>query len=222
MNPSVLRILVPVLLAAKRTEEIAREVSLEQARLAPIPALQHCLREQSKQEAMHASSFEAALLLMPAAPAPSKMLKALDDLGARLRSDTAAGNLPASMIGLQYVLEGLGSVALSPPQGEFAETGDAFVPIRDLVLHQEIAHRRLGEVWVPRLCRHLDTKDLAALAVAGRDYAALGAAVVEAGLPLLEELETDREHYLRRARGFIESLYHDPLVLPPINEEHLA
>lgn len=214
MNRHVLKALVPVLGAARLTEEIARDVSLGQAGLALVPGLQHALREQSKQESMHAKAFEGALELLGANAPPEKMANALDAFGRRLKRDLAAGRLACSMFGLQYVLEGLGGVALSPPAGHFAQIGDTFVPLRDLVLHQEIAHRRLGEVWVPRLAAHLDEKGRADLVVASREYGDLAAAVVEAGLPLLEDLDTDRNHYVAASASFLEALDLERLLSP--------
>lgn len=206
MTCQIMRALVPLLASARRTEEIARDVAVEQASRAPTPALQRSLRRQSKQEAMHARTFDAALDLLGSGNPPERMLKALNEFSARLLSDVSAGRLAASMFGLQYVLEGLGGVALSPPAGNLAQIGDKFVPLRELVLHQEIAHRRLGEFWVPRLAALLGEDERAELAAASRAYVDLAAAVVEAGLPMLEELETDRNHYGRAAGNFLESL----------------
>jgi len=206
MTRQIMRSLVPILASARRTEEIARDVAAEQASRAPAPALQRSFREQSKHEAMHARAFDAALDLLGSGNPPERMLKALNEFSARLLSDVSAGRLAASMFGLQYVLEGLGAVALSPPESNFARIGDRFVPLRELILHQEVAHRRLGEVWVPRLAALLGEEERAEFAVASRVYVDLAAAVVEAGLPMLEELETDRNHYLRAAGNFLESL----------------
>lgn len=214
MNRNVLRALAPILVAARRTEQIARDVSLGQAKLAPLSSLQHALREQSKQEATHARAFEAALELLGEGRPPERMLVALDAFGRRLDTDLAAGRLASSMFGLQYVLEGLGGVALSPPAGHFAQIGDKFVPLRDLVLHQEIAHRRLGEVWVPRLASQLAEEDRSELSTASREYGDLATAVVEAGLPLLEDLEADRNHYVAAASSFLESLDLERLLSP--------
>lgn len=218
MRPRVLKCLRPILVAARRTEQIAREVAGAQASLAPLAGLQHSLREQSKQEAVHADAFDRALRVLGEGSHPLPMLKALDELDACLRSDLESGNLPASMVGLQYVLEGLGSVALAPAPGELAEVGDQYVPIRELVLHQEVAHRRLGEVWIPRLAERLDDRGRERLIRAGREYAGLAEAIVNAGLPLLEQLGVDREHYSKASRAFIESLWRDPLTAPPILE----
>ncbi|MBA3624281.1 MAG: hypothetical protein H0W48_07470, partial [Methylibium sp.] len=52
-----LRRLSPLLAAARRAEEISREVALRQSALAPLPALQRALRHQSRQEAVHAAVF---------------------------------------------------------------------------------------------------------------------------------------------------------------------
>lgn len=218
MTEQVLKALSPIMMAARRTEQIARDVSKRQAEIAPTAGLRQALRQQSRQEAAHAAGFDAALQYLGESSASGRMLDALEDLGARLHADLDGGDLPSSMIGLQYVLEGLGSIALEPPPGEFARLGDQFVPLRKLVLHQEMAHRRLGEVWVPRFAAALTTAERGRLVAAGRDYAALAHAVVEAGLPLLEGLETDRDHFLRASRSFVTSLYESPLVAPPIEE----
>lgn len=218
MTERVLKALAPIMMAARRTEQIARDVSKRQAELAPNPGLQRALWQQSRQEAAHAAGFDAALQYLGACAPPVRMLTALEELGARLHSDLDAGQLPSSMIGLQYVLEGLGSIALEPPPGDLARVGDKFVPLRNLVLHQEMAHRRLGEVWVPRFAARSSPSERACLVTAGRDYAALASSIVEAGLPLLEDLETDRDHYLRVSRSFVTGLYDHPLVAPPIEE----
>jgi len=218
MTARVLKALSPIMMAARRTEQIARDVSKRQAELATTAGLRQALRQQSCQEAAHAAGFDAALQYLGESSAPLCMLDALEDLAARLHADLDRGDLPSSMIGLQYVLEGLGSIALEPPPGDLARLGDKFVPLRKLVLHQEMGHRRLGEVWVPRFAAALSTYERSRLSAAGRDYAALANAVVEAGLPLLEGLDTDRDHYLRASRAFVTSLYDHPLVSPPVEE----
>lgn len=214
----VMRALGPIMIAAMRTEQIAREASQKQSELTSNASLRRALQQQSKQEAMHAAGFEAALAYLGPAPAPEAMLAALEQLNMRLLSDLAAGDLGSSMIGLQYVLEGLGSVALEPPPGDLARIGDKFVPLRDLVLHQEQAHRRLGEVWVPRLLDQATQRQRERMECAGRDYAAIANDIVEAGLPLLADLTADHSHYERASRAFVNSLYERPLVAPPLEE----
>lgn len=215
---SVMRALGPIMIAARRTEEIARDVARRQSDLAPTPALRHALLQQSRQESAHAAGFAAASAYLGPATAPHRMLQALEQLGARLHADIDAGDLGSSMIGLQYVLEGLGSIALEPPPGELARIGDKFVPLREMVLHQEQGHRRLGEVWVPRIAATVTERQRSRMEAAGRDYAAIAHSVVEAGLPLLADLNTDYAHYERMSRAFVTSLHEQPLVAPPVEE----
>lgn len=214
----VIRALGPIMIAARRTEQIAMEASRRQSELAPTAALRHALLQQSRQESAHAAGFAAASAYLGPATAPHRMLQALEHLGARLRADLDAGDLGSSMIGLQFVLEGLGSIALEPPPGELAQIGDKFVPLREMVLHQEQGHRRLGEVWVPRIAGAATEGQRRRMEAAGRDYAAIAHDVVEAGLPLLADLNTDYAHYERASRAFVTSLLEHPLVAPPVEE----
>lgn len=207
VTQKVMRCLVPILKAASFTETIARDVSRRQSELSTNPQLQRALRQQSRQEAAHAAGFDAALIYMGVrAPADTPLIGAVEEFGRRLSSDLEAGHLAASMFGLQCVLEGLGSVALEPTPGELTKAGDRLVPLRDIVLHQEIAHRRLGEVWVPRLYQAASPEGRGIIDAARRDYVALAQGIVEAGLPILEELVTDREHFQRSAHKYIETL----------------
>lgn len=43
------------------------------------------------------------------------------------------------------------TASLEPPPRGTRHLGERFVPLRGLLVQQELAHRRLGEVWVPRL-----------------------------------------------------------------------
>ncbi len=214
----VIRALGPIMIAARRTEEIARDASRRQSDIAPTTGLRHALLQQSRQESTHAAGFAAASSYLGPATAPHRMLQALEELGARLDADLDAGDLGSSMIGLQYVLEGLGSIALEPPPGDLAKIGDKFVPLRKMVLHQEQGHRRLGEVWVPRIAAMATEQQRARMEAAGRDYATIAHSVVEAGLPLLADLNTDYAHYERASRSFIANLFEHPLVAPPVEE----
>ncbi|TFZ01045.1 hypothetical protein EZ242_06520 [Ramlibacter rhizophilus] len=110
--------------------------------------------------------------------------------------DVQAGRLAASLLGLQCVLEGLACAALAPPPGELARMADAWVPLRPLVLHQEMAHRKLGTTWVARLA----PADGAELRSARADYVALGGELLEAGLSSLDCLAADADHYRAAVR----------------------
>ena len=168
------RQLVPLLAAAQEAERIARDIAAAQAAISPVPALQRALRQQSRQEAVHAAVFASALACLPGrAVCPPRLAVALGGFRHRLEVDVAAGRLAASMFGLQHVLEALGHVALQPPGGQLARLGDRFIPLRGVLADQELGHRRLGEVWVPRLAQPFGALQRRALREAGGVYLAL-------------------------------------------------
>lgn len=184
------RQLAPLLAAVTIAEEISRDVSRRQAAIAPAP-LRRTLSLQSRQEALHAATFKAALQCLPGSGrCPDRLLQALRAFEARLQSDVEDGELAASMLGLHCVLEGLGCIALEPPPGELARLADSAVPMRSFIRHQEEGHRRLGEVWVPRLAA-----GTAGLRLACEDYVALAQAVLTAGLETLDCLAQDAGYY---------------------------
>jgi predicted metal-dependent hydrolase len=80
-------------------------------------------------------------------------------------------------------------------------------PWRSFILHQEQAHQRLGEIWAPRLL-----PDAQALARSARDYCALSAALLEAGLTEFECLHDEAGHYRshveRHLRAAVRKLEH--------------
>ena len=102
-----------------RAEEISRDVARRQALLAPDAAMRRFLALQSRQEALHAGAFRAALHLTSRRNrCPDALASALDRFAARLHADLDAGLLEGSLIGLQGVLEGIGAVALGAPRTE--------------------------------------------------------------------------------------------------------
>lgn len=180
----------PLVAAIVQAEEISCEVSARQARIAPA-ALAHVLRTQSRQEAIHAAGFRAALEWLPGvAVPPAALSSALRAFRERLLGDVQAGALGASLLGLQCVFERLACVALEPPPGELARLADRAVPLRVLVLHQEIAHRQLGDIWVGRL-----PDPAQGLGHHCEEYLGLAHAVLEAGLGSLDCLQQDGGHY---------------------------
>ena len=193
---TALRRLAPLLWALKLGEDLSRDVALRQAALAPTPQLARALGLQSRQEAVHSMLFGAALRCLPRrSSCPPRLQAALAGFAARLNDDAAAGRLVATLVGLQCVLEGLATAVLQPVEGELSSLGARLVPLRPLILHQEEAHHRLGEVWVPRLAAQGAAGSAPALAAAGRDYAALGEAVAEAGLAAFDATDVEQAHY---------------------------
>ncbi len=189
--------LAPLLVAVTAFEEMSRDVTRRQSALAPSPGLAHALLRQCRQEAMHAAVFRAALRLtgMRAAAAPPRLAEALARCRARLEDDLDRGDLACSMLGLHCVFEGLGGVALQPPAGDLGRLGDHLVPLRTLILKQELAHQHLGELWVKRLAG-----DRRALHAACNAYVEIAESVVDAGLAAFGDYAMDRALYLAGSR----------------------
>jgi len=192
--------LSPLLSAVTLAEEISRDVSARQALLAPWP-LSRALRRQSWQETSHAAVFRTALQYLPGkSSCPEPLQKALRTYAAQLHADLDRNALAASMVGLHCVLEGLGAVALQPPPGELARLADRVVPVRSFILHQELGHQRLGEVWVSRL-----VAEPARLGSALGIYIELAEAVLQAGLITLNCLAVDGDYYREAVRAHLRS-----------------
>lgn len=192
--------LAPLLAAVTLAEQISRDISARQALLAPLP-LGRALARQSWQETTHAAIFRTALQCLPGrAACPPALEHALRRYAAQLHDDLDRGDLAASMIGLHCVLEGLGAVALRPPPGALAKLADRIVPVRSFILHQELGHQRLGQIWVERL-----GADPASLRTALRTYVELAETSLQAGLNTLDCLAADRAYYEDAVRAHLKS-----------------
>lgn len=192
--------LAPLLVAVTTFEEMSRDITRRQSALAAAPGLARTLLRQSRQEAMHAAVFHGALRLTGMrADCPPRLADALTHCRSRLEDDLDRGDLASSMLGLHCVLEGLGGVALQPPAGDLGRLGDRLVPLRALVLKQELAHQHLGTLWVGRL-----GGDRRALQAACRSYVGLAEEVVDAGLAAFGGYAMDRALYLAGSRDHLD------------------
>lgn len=186
-----------------RAEEISRDVSRRQALIAPNTAMRSFLASQSRQEALHAAAFRAALRLASRRHSyPDPLARALDRFAARLHADLDAGWLEGSLIGLQGVLEGIGAVALGAPRTELASIGARFVPLRHVLLAQEESHHRHGLRWLARLSADR-ARDQGALRRSQREYADLGEEVVVASVEIFEGFDVEQRVYLDAGRAAI-------------------
>ena len=189
-----------LLAAVTLAEEISRDVSARQSLIAPRP-LGAALKRQSWQEHSHVAIFRAARQCLPRkASCPPPLQRALQGYSARLHADIDRNDLAGSIVGLQCVLEGLGAVALQPPPGALAAFAERCLPVRSFILHQELGHQRLGEVWLPRL-----DATPARLLSAARAYTELAQAVLQAGLATLDCLAADAGHYEQAVRAHLKS-----------------
>lgn len=162
----------------QHAERIACAVAMRQARLCRAPRARRFFALQASQEALHATVFHVATTLL--APRRHSLLTpafaVLDDYRRRLESDLAAGDLDASVVGLQVVLEGLGDVVLKRLNPELNRHGARFAPWRQLILAQEDSHHAFGCKWVSRC----PDAALPALAASARDYLDLGSRMLAA------------------------------------------
>lgn len=191
MNVTLVQRLAPLLCVVQRCEELARDVSMQQAAVAPMPRLARALRHQSRQEAFHSNLFQAALQCIPGRHrCPARLGNVIAGYQSRLQADLRAGDLLGSMFGLQCAFEGLAAVALQPPPGPIAAVCDRLIPLRALILRQEEAHHRIGHWWTARLAADGSPR------ASGLDgYVDLAREVAEAGLQELHALELDPAHY---------------------------
>ncbi|MEP7058195.1 MAG: hypothetical protein ABI809_10540 [Caldimonas sp.] len=185
------RRLAPLLVAVVAFEEMSRDVTRLQSAIAPTPGLARALLRQSRQEAMHAAVFRGALRLTGIrADCPPRLATGLAQVRLRLQDDLRRGDLGSSMLGLHCVMEGLGSTALQPPAGDLGRLGDRLVPLRALILEQELAHQQLGERWIERMAG-----ERSELRVACQVYVELAEAIVDAGLDAFGGYSADEAAY---------------------------
>ncbi len=188
-----------------RAEAISRDVSRRQAELAPDSAMRRFLMLQSRQEALHAAMFGAALRFASRRDrCPDRLADALARFASRLNADLDAGWLAGSLIGLQGVLEAIGVVALSAPSTELATFAAQFVPLRHALLAQEQAHHRVGRYWLARLVAGDDGSD-DALRRSRLEYAGLGEAVLVASVEIFDGFDVEQRIYLDAGRAAIRS-----------------
>lgn len=202
VTASIVQRVAPLLCAVQLGEALARDIARAQAAIAPTPRLARALGHQSLQEALHSKLFRAALQCIPGQHScPPRIARSLAAYRSRLEADIRAGNLLGSMIGLQFVFEGLGPLALQPPAGPLAAVCDRLVPLRWLILRQEEAHHRMGLHWTARLASSPD-------ATAGHLQGYLDEAqeVADAGLESVDTQQLDSDHYRRAVQAHFSAL----------------
>ena len=173
-------------------EILAAEVSLRQSRMAPAPWMTRALRVQAAQERGHAAIAGVALQLVgEPAPAPDTTRA----LRRRLACDLDAGDLAASMVGLQGVVEHLGEALLDALGACHHPAGAVLHALRRKVLMQERGHVQLGARCLHTLA--LDSNARTPRAAAFDDYRALGVAAAGDVASLLDDGRLDAQAFWR-------------------------
>lgn len=131
-------------------ERIAERVARRQAALAPDVRAARFLANQARQEAMHAAVFTAAAaaLGVPAGAIDDAPYAAYE---AALHGALDGGDLVASVVGTQVVLEALGDALLERLDRGLAAHGAGFVRLRRRIRAQEAAHHAFGRALVGTL-----------------------------------------------------------------------
>lgn len=176
MNTGRTQRLACLLAVLRAGESLAAVTAAQQARLAPLPWMRRALAIQAAQERQHAALADAAIRVVgvPAAvPDVTGMLRA------RLQHDLAAGDLAASFIGLQGVIEHLGEALLEFLAAHAHPAGALLHPLRRHVLAQERGHVRLGACCRAVIAPPLDAQACASYHALGLDMANQVAALLD-------------------------------------------
>ena len=122
-------------------EELAAHVALRQSQIASAPWMSRALCMQAAQERGHAAIVNAALRLVAARQRTPDVTLALRR---RIDRDLDAGNLAASILGLQGVIEHMGEALLELLGRHQHPAGVLLHALRKKVLAQEHGHVLLG------------------------------------------------------------------------------
>jgi hypothetical protein len=185
--------LFQVLIAGER---LAQECAHRQAVMAPDRKMRHFLATQAKQEGFHAQVFQraASALAARAKTFDSPALSAIKHFRERLFADLDSGNLAGSVVGMQVVLEGMGTVVLKEMDMALSRHGDRFVRLRRTFLQQEQAHHAFGLRSLERLCAD-EHVALPPLVMAGREYLELSGGIGAACAELFQSFGADPRFY---------------------------
>ena len=125
-------------------EKTAHRCAKKQARLCADTQLQHFLKNQARQERFHALTFQSAVLwLAPkgvSCPASGHMLQYESLLSDAIENH----DLPASIFGLQVILEGMGDIILERLNHGINQRGIGYQKIRKAIIAQEDTHHKTG------------------------------------------------------------------------------
>lgn len=180
-------------------ERLAQNCARRQAELTAEPKMRRFLLQQAQQENFHALIFQGAVaVLAPKQPVASPASDALQDYGKRLEADLETGKLAESLLGMQVVLEGLGSVVLEEIGIALSQHGSLFAPFRRL-LQQEDTHHAFGLHALEQL-RARDGVEAQQLQAAGRDYLELSDQALLACCELFQHFDSDPGDYSQSLR----------------------
>ncbi len=171
------------LLAVLRSgETLAAQIAWRQSQLVHLPWMARALRVQAAQEHGHAAMATAALALAGSATRTPDVALALRQ---QLNHDLDQGNLAASMLGLQGVVEHLGEALLESLGRYTHPAGTVLHALRVKVLAQEHSHVLLGARCLQALEKHSGNSE------ALDRYRAIGQSAAKQVATLLDDARLD-------------------------------
>lgn len=184
------------LLVIEAGERLAQSCAASQHVLAVAMRLDHTtqsfLRDQVRQESVHANFFGAGARLFGGAEIPRQAATALDQYRSRLEDDLKHGTLVPSLIGMQCVFEALGECVLGAFDRSPSPKVRLFAEFRRRIAREEATHHAFG-VRAVRLLLHGEEAECAHARSAACSYASLGEAILHSSVPLFADLGADCE-----------------------------
>ncbi len=187
----------------RQGEILAAQTALRQSRIAPLPWMRRALEIQAAQERSHVALATVAAGIAGFTHPRGAVPDLIVPLRLRLERDLDAGNLAASLLGLQGVIEHLGETLLEQLGRHAHPAGAVLHALRRKVLAQEYGHVQLGARCLQALAPGTEQADaLHAYRALGRD-----AALQVTGL--LDDARLDAAAFWRGVEQRLEDWHYD-------------
>ncbi len=125
-------------------EKVAHSCAAKQATLCDNEKMKRFFIKQSRQEKFHAFTFQSAILWLSPKGVDNPAQKQMQQYESILTNAINNNNLFDSIIGLQVILEAMGSIAFSRFDMGFKHRGNGYKKIRHVILAQEDLHYDFG------------------------------------------------------------------------------
>ena len=186
----------------RQGEILAAHAAQRQSRIAPLPWMRRALEIQAAQERSHVALASVAAGIAGFTHCRGAMPNLIAPLQQQLERDLDAGNLAASLLGLQGVIEHLGETLLEQLGKHAHPAGAPLHALRRKVLAQEHGHVQLGARCLQTLAPGMEQAD------ALNSYRALGrdAAVQMTGL--LDDARLDAAAFWQGVEQRLDDWHH--------------
>jgi len=172
-------------------ERLAQDCATRQAGAMEEAGARRFLKNQAKQEAMHAYVFRAAIAwLAPRHLGDAPFLPALEEYRRKLDDAFARRDLYETFLAEQIILEGLGEAILGRIESGLAKREAPFGRLRRILLRQEEAHHAFGERMIDRAFQTGRT-DPGELSRKAEEYLSLTQTMVLSLAELFDNIEED-------------------------------